>query len=354
MHSTRTYATEVRVNRENLKGYHLSDGAYFLMQRGDEYHGIQPVWDWRKLPGITCRDTDDPYPYGREVEPSGSTAFVGGVSDGKVGVAAMDYAKDGVSARKAWFFTDTGWVCLGAGISAETNDSVTTSVNQCLLKTEVVVLQNGETEELDTGKLEASDLRASLHDGVGYYLLGPHSVVLKAAEQRGKWTDIEEASSNHDAVTEKVFSLWVDHGPRPQNASYAYLVTPGLDGSRFRSLAEDLPTQVVVNAPEQQAVHTPGEGRVQVAFWAPGSVHVPGEPEVAVDAPCLLMLRREGDRVLLSVADPTQGLEQIEVTLGGEYDGEGCVAADEGTRVTVDVPRGALAGQTAVTELRRR
>ena len=71
MHSTRTLATEIFVNRENLKGYHLSDGVCFLMQRGDEYHSIQPVWDWRKLPGATCRDTDDPLPYGREFARSG-------------------------------------------------------------------------------------------------------------------------------------------------------------------------------------------------------------------------------------------------------------------------------------------
>jgi chondroitin AC lyase len=45
-HSTRTYACEVRVNRENLQGYHLADGVLFLMQRGDEYHELQPVWDY--------------------------------------------------------------------------------------------------------------------------------------------------------------------------------------------------------------------------------------------------------------------------------------------------------------------
>jgi chondroitin AC lyase len=78
MHSTRTYATETRTNRENLKGYHLSDGTYFLVQRGDEFHEIQPTWDWRKLPGVTYRDTDEPYPYGRSDPQAGNTEFVGG------------------------------------------------------------------------------------------------------------------------------------------------------------------------------------------------------------------------------------------------------------------------------------
>ena len=58
MHSTRVRAVEISVNRENLKGYHLSDGVYFLMQRGDEFHGIQPIWNYRKLPGLTYLNTD--------------------------------------------------------------------------------------------------------------------------------------------------------------------------------------------------------------------------------------------------------------------------------------------------------
>ena len=71
-HSTRVYATETRTNRENLKGYHLSDGTYFVIRRGDEYHEVQPVWNYRRLPGLTFLDTDDPIPYGRDTPQAGT------------------------------------------------------------------------------------------------------------------------------------------------------------------------------------------------------------------------------------------------------------------------------------------
>ncbi|MGH7995829.1 MAG: polysaccharide lyase family 8 super-sandwich domain-containing protein, partial [Opitutaceae bacterium] len=63
MYSPRVLRTETWVNAEDLKGYHLSDGATFLMIRGDEYDNIQPVWDWRKLPGVTFRAASGPLPY---------------------------------------------------------------------------------------------------------------------------------------------------------------------------------------------------------------------------------------------------------------------------------------------------
>jgi hypothetical protein len=50
-HSNRTYASEC-VNSENLRGWHMADGATFIMQRGDEYSGIFPVWSWTRIPGV--------------------------------------------------------------------------------------------------------------------------------------------------------------------------------------------------------------------------------------------------------------------------------------------------------------
>jgi len=40
------------------------------------------------------------------------------VSDGSYGLAACDFERDGLTARKSWFFFDDEIVCLGAGIMA--------------------------------------------------------------------------------------------------------------------------------------------------------------------------------------------------------------------------------------------
>ena len=83
-------------NAENISGRYLADGALFLYQTGREYADIFPVWDWRRIPGVTCVTT------GATLQPAGmmATDFAGGVSDGTYGAAGLDFHRDGVSGKK--------------------------------------------------------------------------------------------------------------------------------------------------------------------------------------------------------------------------------------------------------------
>ena len=89
-------------------GFHLSDGTLYTYLTGDEYEDIAASWDWNLIPGIT---TD----YGATnlscllAGSMGVHLFVGGVSDGAVGAAAMRYTNPitgGITFQKAWFFLD--------------------------------------------------------------------------------------------------------------------------------------------------------------------------------------------------------------------------------------------------------
>jgi len=53
MSSTRVIGAEL-VNSENLSGITPPTARCISNREGDEYEDIFPVWDWRKLPGITC------------------------------------------------------------------------------------------------------------------------------------------------------------------------------------------------------------------------------------------------------------------------------------------------------------
>ncbi|MGW8181317.1 MAG: polysaccharide lyase family 8 super-sandwich domain-containing protein, partial [bacterium] len=121
MCSDRTTGTEY-MNCENKKAYYFPFGATAIMCTGDEYHNIYPIWDWARIPGITC-----PYktpPPQMETYIKGTTSFVGGVSNGVYGVAGMDLVWDGVTGRKAWFYFDNEFVALGAGITSRTGENV--------------------------------------------------------------------------------------------------------------------------------------------------------------------------------------------------------------------------------------
>ena len=321
-HSTRTYATETRTNRENLKGYHLADGVYFLLQHGDEYHDIQPVWEYRKLPGLTFLDTNAPIPYGKETPRAGNTTFVGGVSDGRVGVSVMDYDKAGVRAKKAYFFNSNEFVCLGAGIASNQAEDVLTTLDQSRLKSEVTILRDGNPSPLKGELLEGTDIRAIHHDKVAYIVMGDATVAVRAKQQTGSWQEVEDQASN-ESVPQDVFTCWIDHGPKPEDATYAYRIVPNTDHSDLSDIADDNSVHVLANTPEIQAIHFADDDIIQAIFHNPGSLVLSNGKSLTTDSACVIILRPTPDNILLTVADPTQEQQQLTLTLDGHYVGTG-------------------------------
>lgn len=349
-HSTRVYATETRTNRENLKGYHLADGTYFVLQRGDEYHEVQPVWNYRRLPGLTYLDTEAPIPYGRDVPQAGNTEFVGGVSDGLYGAAVMDYDKAGVSARKSYFFFPDGFVCLGAGIGSTEPERVLTTLNQSRRRSDISVFGEGLSVLGAEGIASSDRIRAIQHDGIAYVLLDPATVGISARRQEGSWQEVEDRASD-EPVPQDIFTAWIDHGPKPDDATYAYRIVPGAEPGELAKHVGESPVRILSNTPEVQAVET-RDGVTQAIFYRPGSIRLSDDTTITVDAPCTLIWRLSGEEVLLTVSDPLQTRRQIGVRISGSYAGLGAGLLDTDTQVIVDLPGDQNAGRSRVTPLR--
>lgn len=348
-HSTRTYACEVRVNRENLQGYHLADGVMFLMQRGDEYHELQPVWDYRKLPGLTFIDTDKPLPYGRRVQREGDTDFVGGVSDGETGVAVMDFSKDDVRARKAYFFTDRGIVCLGSGISSHHPERLLTTLNQCRLQSKVSVLRGGKASVLGEASVSGNDIQAVWHDDVAYVISDGGTVSVDTGTRSGSWSRVEEKASD-DLLSEDVFTCSIDHGSKLSDASYAYRIVPGVSADELGKLVENTEVRILANTSALQAVQVVPDALIQAVFNKPGRVDLPQGGKLQVDMPCAVQARMKDNNLMLSIADPTQKASQITVLVDGHYSGHGAVysSVENQTRIEMALPVGPEAGRSVV------
>jgi chondroitin AC lyase len=350
-HSTRVYATETRTNHENLKGYHLADGTYFILQRGDEYHEVQPVWNYRRLPGLTYLDTAAPIPYGRDTPQAGNTDFVGGASDGLMGVGVMDYDKAGVSAKKAYFFSPEGFICLGAGIRSQEPERVLTTLNQCRLRSNISVLQGDEIVSIETGTKNDTNIRAIHHDGIAYVLLDDHTLSITAQQQRGSWQDVE-AKAPDEQIPQDIFTCFVDHGSKPNDESYAYRVVPGIDSNRLTFAANDTTVSVLSNSPKLQAVHVSTHDVTQAVFHAQGELALPDGRILSADKPCTLILRQTGEgQFLLAVSDPAQSQRQIVLGLTGRYAGRGASITDATTQIIVDLPMAEYAGQSVLLPL---
>ncbi len=335
MFSDRQYNTDWPCNGEGLKCHHLADGCTYLMRTGSEYHDIFPVWDWQRIPGTTIQRTPE---LTGEMHLLGTSAFVGGVSDGRYGCAAFDFARDDLFARKAWFFFDDEFICLGAGIRCTGADPVNTTLNQCFLNGEVTVSRDGIPHSLARGNHAIDQVDWIHHDGTTYLFPQPARVHLANEARTGTWHEINRAGSS-EPVTHDVFTLWLDHGVSPMNACYAYIVAPTLTPADLEAYSAHSPVEILANEPHLQAVRHHGLGITGIAFYTPGTVAVAADLTLTVDQACLLMARIVGGGLEITASNPENSALQLNVQIQH---------ADEHTVHTIPfaLPEGDCAGMS--------
>ncbi|MDF2441096.1 MAG: chondroitin lyase, partial [Abditibacteriota bacterium] len=343
MFSTRTFNTDGYINSEGKKSHHVADGVTYIFRRGDEYKDIFPVWDWRRVPGITAEQSAAPLDPAR-MQSKGKTSFVGGVSDGTYGASAMHLLREPLAARKAWFYFDDEFVCLGAGISSTSENTVLTSVNQALLSGEVRV--SGQAAALARGEHELPNAQWVWHDGVGYLFPRPARVHVKNEAQRGSWAEIGAGADT--PVSRDVFSVWLDHGTRPSESTYEYIVVPN---STPQTLAARTKTrtnalEVVSNTPMLQAVRHRGAKVLQAVFHQAGTLAGGPGWTVAADHPCLLQLREVAGGLQVTVANPENQALPLTLQIDRALQGEGSTREPAGSRVRFELPAGAQAGSS--------
>ncbi len=335
MTSDRMLQTEV-VNEENQLGEHLSDGVMYLYRTGGEYRNIFPVWDWARLPGITVEQNR---PLRRiDNRRKGARAFAGGASDGVCGVSAMDFARDGLTAKKAWFFFEGEVVCLGADIASTNGYRVITSVNQCLADGPVTVSRGEGAPEVLAAPAKIEKPAWVHHGGVGYVFMDAgESVGVGTSVQTGCWKRVSTVQPAAP-VSMPVFSVWVSHGKLPKGATYAYALTVKRDAAALDAYAAALPVRVAANRPQVQAVEQVKTGALQAAFYQAGSVPSDTWGAVSADTPCLLMLAKVAGKTRLTICNPCSR--------------EGVIRIKAGTKAaTVQLPAGSGAGASVSLDM---
>jgi len=305
--SDRTLATQ-HIHRENLKGEHLHAGDHYVLRDGEEYASLPPVWDWERLPGVTLAGG----------APSlQRRSFVGGVGDGRSGLAAMDYKRadeEGsamLGVRKMWAFHGDLAVCLMAGWRLQGQEGeVYTGLDQCTLREAPTVrAQGGPPDQLPEGQHERQGILWVLHAGVAYLPLAPACVAAQVGPVTGSWHSISTGASD-EAVTEAVFCLSLRHGSQPEPCGFA--VTAGVSSEEAQRIAENPPWTVLRNGASCQALRFI-DGPCLAAFYQSGAVE-DSDASLRVDAPCLAMWTGEE----LWLCDPTHAGRMVHVEWQGK------------------------------------
>jgi chondroitin AC lyase len=311
--SKRTAEAEVG-NGENLKANYFSYGATFISVNGNEYKNVMPLWDWSMIPGTTTNNTTS-FPtrtnWGFNF---GKTDFVGGLSNGKYGISALDQNHANTVAKKSWFFFDTEVVCLGAGISNSTGLNVRTTLNQAKMETPAYVVEAGQSAEtsysISSVVRSNSNLNYLRQGNIAYYFPQQGNVKFTLRTHTGRWSDINTSGST-TLESGYMFSLWFDHGVNSQDASYSYIVVPGVDSEQKAQSYAVSNIAIAHNTKSVQAVYHKVLNIYQIVFYEPASVGFE-KFSIAASQSCMVMLTPDGK---MWVADPTQKLNSVTVKI---------------------------------------
>jgi len=360
MYSSRNHNMEMPYNSEGLKNHHYADGSNFISRVGDEYLDIYPVFDWQKIPGTTVLQKDS-LPSENEIQKKGLTDFVGAVTDGKYGAAAFDFKSphDPLTARKTWFFFDKEYVCLGAGISSDTSLPVVTTLNQCLLKGNVIALSGNLKVSLKRSDFKLRGVKWILHDNTAYIFPDTLTANLMNKTATGSWYGINHQSdSPKEEVSKDVFKLWIDHGRHPVSAGYQYIVVPSITEKELIDNPGNRGIQILANNRDVQAVRHNVQNICQVVFYEPGEIEVFDGTRLNSSSPGIFMIYTDGEKLTrISVSDPTRKLRTIGFTLNKLIDKKGSgynIASDRArgtSNVSVDLPQNEFAGKSITIDL---
>lgn len=359
MHSVRNRNMEEPYNSEGLMNHHRADGTNYISVTGNEYTNMAPVYDWQKIPGATVVQKPE-LPSEKEIQKDGLSEFAGAVTDGNYGAVVFDFKSphDPLMAKKAWFFFDREYVCLGAGIKSGIKLPVATTLNQCLLHGDVLVKTANQQTVMPKGDRQLDQVKWILHDGIGYLFPEVQKVSLANQAQTGSWYKVNHQSdSPKDEISKDVFKLWIDHGQQPQNAGYQYIVVPSTTEKEMGSQT-DRQIKILSNTSGIQAVRHSGLNICQMVFYTSGELNAFENLKIGMDGPGVVMVKTDGSAVKqISVADPSRKLRKIHLTVSGKIEKSGdhfrsIWNEKKGvSEIAVDLPQTVYTGKSVTIEL---
>ena len=319
MNSDRIWKYEA-INLENMNAWYHGDGMIYLYADGFDYnydffHYVDPY----RIPGVTC--TDEP----RVMENLrggifNGSPFAGGVSSGENGIATLEllpseneYFLPKLTARKSYFFMGDEVVALGSGITDKSDFNTYTVVENRNLKEGYRFTVNGECVALPDADGYVENAEKVYYSGMGGYVF-PTPTRLGMKKATGEREFIQ---------------LWLEHGVRPENASYAYAYLPNATEEELAGYDMNSEIEILACTPQAHAVAKPRLGLTGYVFFDAATVG-----KVTASAPCALMLKETEDGIYAYLSDPARTGKTVSVEI--DLPQSANIVAGDGTTVSFD------------------
>ena len=192
-----------------------------------------------------------------------------------------------------------------------------------------------------------------------YVFPQPQTVNIKNSEAAGSWWRINKQSdSPKEEVALDVFKIWLNHGVRPSDETYQYIVVPATTLEKIENNTSENNIEIISNTPVVQAVKNKQLGIVQAVFYEAGELQISDDLMLKSDNPGIIMLKTEGETIQeITVADPARQLAKFHIAVSLKVDSSGEIFKtfhdndSQMTFIAIDLPRGNYTGDSVTIEL---
>lgn len=260
-------------------------------------------------------------------------SWSGGVSDGQNGSASLDYSMEKVTgsslkAQKSWFFLDDRIVALGTGITSSENlDTETIVENRQLINNKTNALNVTGQTLLDGQDKTITDARwanlkgATASQNIGYVFFNPTTVNAFQKEKSGNWNALNTHNKSLN-VTADYAGISIPHGKNPEDASYSYMIIPGLSEAETEDYYNHsfMNTGIIVNDPRVQGVADKVNNLFMLNYFKSGSLTYESDEinfYMSAATPGSIMFRKSAadNTKTVTISDPTKEQDKIEFSI---------------------------------------
>ena len=162
----------------------------------------------------------------------------------------------------------------------------------------------------------------------GYYFPGGANITALRQARTGAWSDIN-ASGPTTPYTRNYLNLIWNHGIKPTNSTYAYVLLPNYTSTSVSNYAISPEIVILTNTPVMQAVLETSMNILAANFWTNGSRTV---DILTASNQCSVICRQTNSVLEIDVSDPTQ-TNTATVAVNVNYACTGVLSADSGVTV---------------------
>ena len=359
LQSPRTLPTEC-INGENQKAEHIGQGTLNLFTTNtNDYSYIFPLLDWQAINGITVEHDIELEPCVSGKFPWKNASFVGGVSDTHYGLTVMDTATHNLTAQRSWHFYDDAIIALATNLTLTTSTTAwTTLTSRILAKGDISIgFFNSSVITFSDGNYsfpyhsQSNSNVQWIHIGETNisYLLQKQGLYSELGVSLGNKTGNYKTIGPFDfAVSERLLTIWIDHGKGPYTLDYAYIIVPNISLEMVPKIIhqyEDEQIFACISTNEQfHGVMWPSLRRASFVLWENVSTIFSCNSSsfqltVQLNSAGIYLFSETESNFTMTVPHPTRLNSTISLSIDrvGGY-GQGCSTWLSNTNITFSLP----------------